>query len=190
MLRTKLLSNNDYRSIISCTKIRKFSIKSEGPTLLNGLTKRIWAANCLIEFNISSTSTLLFYSILFIHLYMVPLAVETNQRRPPVQLSPGKRNDLRRRGVEENEPERIWARIFTGSQFHNRGPAEAKAQCCEVDVLHWGTRLLWSKERSGRSKIAESGRMSRGERTKAPWTKSPPDKSPLDKSPPEKSPPN
>jgi len=57
----------------------------------------------------------------------------------------------------ENEPERIWARIFTGRQFQNSGPAEAKTHCCEVDVLDWGTRKsLRSNERGGRSEIAKS----------------------------------
>src|SRR6218665_675812 len=39
-----------------------------------------------------------FYSI-FTYLYTAPLAVKANQRRNPVRLSPGKRKDLRRRGV-------------------------------------------------------------------------------------------
>ena len=44
----------------------------------------------------------LFYSILFTYLYTAPLAVKTNQRRPPARLAPGKRKDLRRREVEDN----------------------------------------------------------------------------------------
>src|SRR6218665_213918 len=43
-----------------------------------------------------------FYSILFTYLYTAPLTVKTNQRRPPVRQAPGKRKDLRRRGVEES----------------------------------------------------------------------------------------
>lgn len=48
-----------------------------------------------------------------------------------------KGKDLRRQAVEE-EPNRICAR----TRVHNRGPAEARACCCNVDVLdqadHYG----------------------------------------------------
>ena len=49
--------------------------------------------------------------------------------------APGKRKDLRMGAVEEEEPERIWVRICVGRQFHKRGPAKAKAHCCNVDVF-------------------------------------------------------
>jgi len=49
--------------------------------------------------------------------------------------------------------EREFEREFL--QFHNRGPAEAKAHCCKVEVLDRGTRRsLWSREQSGQSEIA------------------------------------
>jgi len=63
--------------------------------------------------------------ILLIYLDTAPLAVKTNQSDKPQK----KRKDVRRRGVEEDKLERIWARVFTGKQFHKRGPAEAKPHC-------------------------------------------------------------
>jgi len=37
--------------------------------------------------------------------------------------------DLRRRAVGEEEPHGSRARMCAGRQFHNKGPAEAKAHC-------------------------------------------------------------
>ena len=39
---------------------------------------------------------------------------------------------------------------------HNGGPAEAKAHCCEVDILDRGTRRSFRlREHCGRSEVAE-----------------------------------
>jgi len=60
----------------------------------------------------------------------VPLAVKTNQRRPPVAISLRKKKGLQKtRSRGKRAIERIWARVFTGRKFHKRGPAEAKAHC-------------------------------------------------------------
>jgi len=54
------------------------------------------------------------------------------------------------------------ARIFTGRQFHNRGPAEAKEQCCEVDILDRVTwRSLWSKVGNQKLQKGEKGQKGR-----------------------------
>jgi len=63
--------------------------------------------------------------------------------------------DFKRQAAEEDAPERIWAWIFAGRQFHKGGRAEAKAHSCEVKVLDRGKRSLLCREQSGQSEIAD-----------------------------------
>src|ERR1043165_9058729 len=95
--------------------------------------------------------------VLYLSIYIAPLAVHTNQRRSQCERPREKKEVLRQRKEALGPPVNKQERVKEGSWFHSAGPMKAKARFLAIAVLARGTkRSCRFNERSGRREVAET----------------------------------
>src|ERR1043165_5899834 len=98
----------------------------------------------------------LYCIVLYLSIYIAPLAVHTNQRRSQCERPREKKEVFRQRKEALGPPFNKQERVKGGSWFHSAGPMKAKAHVLAIAVL--GTkRSCRFSERSGRREVAEAG---------------------------------
>src|SRR5688572_9534278 len=89
----------------------------------------------------SSYSCIVLYCIvLYLSIYIAPLAVHTNQRRSQCERHREKKEVFRQRKEALGPPVNKQERVKGGSWFQSAGPMKAKARVLAIAVLARGTK--------------------------------------------------
>ena len=83
---------------------------------------------------------ILYCIVLYLSIYIAPLAVHTNQRRSQCERPREKKEVFRQRKEALGPPVNKQERVKGGSRFHSAGPMKAKARVLAIAVLARGTR--------------------------------------------------
>jgi len=112
----------------------------------------------------------LYCIVLYLSIYIAPLAVHTNQRRSQCERPTEKIEVLRQRKEALGAPVNKQERVKEGSWFHSSGPMKAKVRILAIAVLARGTkRSCRFNERSGRREVADAGSRIRSHRYLGAW---------------------